>query len=743
MRATRASARRGAPPALLAGLLIALLLPGCGDNDRVTPAPTAAHRLSLNGTWRFRADPDNRGRTEQWFRITASNEGWTDITVPGNWNFLFRDSATPTTDHDYEGVGWYRTTFGAPMFRQRAAVRLHVGASSYKTTVWVNESVIGEHEGDFLPFEFDVTDRLHYGATNTLALRVESLTADSALTVPPARGRYDYWIYSGVHRDVYLEAVGPLSVYDAFVHAEPNGDGTAAFGGRVQLLNAAATEQRAIVRLTLRPAGSAVASWSAQRTVVVPPSSLATLAVETTLTSVRQWSPDTPHLYECLVELVRGNGDMPTAAPVTTEAYNPATELPAHAALTRLESATADDAAQVTFGIRTVRTAGTQILLNGQPLILRGVNRHDEYPLLGRTVPDRIYEDDFALIKRLGANALRTAHYPNDPRVYDLADRVGLLVIEEVPCTGLTDDEMQTARVQALALAQSRAMVIRDRNHPSIILWSAGNEPEPAGDAEFNAQQYAVMKALDPTRLVSYARVLYDNKTRDPASDVIMLNPYFGWYVSAVSSLNQFLDQTHRLFPDKPMLLSEFGADAVKDQRTNTNPATSPHFSEDFQAHYLSETWRITRSKDYMSGGFIWVFADFLSPTREFLKSSQTPPGVRNPLPYRNLKGLMTEDRVPKNAYLTALGMFHDAPLHALTVRVVDGAGAPVVDAEVDLDVPDGSWVGHQRTDARGAAVFWLIPDGGYAVRVRRGERAGGASAELAAQDAIVTVPIH
>jgi hypothetical protein len=261
-------------------------------------------------------------------------------------------------------------------------------------------------------------------------------------------------------------------------------------------------------------------------------------------------------------------------------------------------------------------------------------------------------------------------------------------------------------------------MVRRDRNHPSIVIWSVGNEPFPIGSADFNARLYEAVRAEDPTRLVSYARGQIDNVNPDPDSDLIMLNPYWGWYTGTIEGLGPFLEQTRQRFPDKPIILTEFGADAIPGNRTNADPAASPHFSEDFQADYLSQTWRIARSKPFVSGGFVWAFADFLSPTRKYLRSLQfVPPSHLNPVPFHNLKGILTNDRQPKNAYLTVRGMYADQPPIDLTVEVVDAQDAGIAGARVSVRDPDGERpLAAGSTDGDGHFVLWRIPPGSYRV---------------------------
>jgi len=672
-------------------------------------------RLNLNGTWKFRADPDAVGLAQLWQWAEFDDSGWDDIEVPSTWNHHFRESDIPEDDHDYDGPAWYRLRFKAPEDIAGLVAVLHFEAVGYKSRVWLNDAELGTHEGDFLPFEFQIEDALEAGEDNVLAVYVETINADSVETVPTTPGRYDYWIYSGIHRSVWIDFTRPIFIYDVFAHGEPAESDSAAVTVDVMVLNTGTNGSWATLRAEIAPVDEADTMVTASRSVRLNAASLTRVTITLAVETPRLWSPDSPNLYHCDVTLSNASeGENSVSAP-----WDPVGTLPPRATL--MHAATSSiDTTSVRFGIRRIETQGRLILLNGQPLQFRGFNRHDEYPGLGRTLPDSIYENDLELMKTAGANAIRTAHYPNDPRIYDLADELGFLVIEEIPTTSLNFREMRAERVRDLAADYMRRMVARDRNHPSIVIWSACNEPYLFGDSDFNAALYAEVRETDPTRLVGYARSQADLFARDGASDVFMLNQYWGWYIGGVDDMNWFLDLAASLFPDKPMLLTEFGADAIKDNRTLADPAASQHFTEDYQTWHLARTWEIAESKDYMSGGFLWVFADFSSPTRKYLRSAQFPDGeVENPIPYYNLKGAVDRFRVPKNAYLTVRGMFTGASMYDLTVSVRTAEDEPAAGAEVRIHLSDGPLVGVQKANENGETILWSIPGGNYRIEAK------------------------
>jgi hypothetical protein len=304
--------------------------------------------------------------------------------------------------------------------------------------------------------------------------------------------------------------------------------------------------------------------------------------------------------------------------------------------------------------------------------------------------------------------------------------------IEEIPATSLSFSEMGQPEVRDLCLADARVMVIRDRNHRSIPIWSAADEPFPIGNSRFIRLIYSEMKRLDPTRLVAYARVTLDLAARGPGADLLLLDPYWGWYMGSVKDLGPFLEMTHLLFPGKPVVLGEFGAGAIPGLRSvSWEPGLSPQFTEDYEAYLLTETWRISRSKDFVNGGMIWVWADFLSPTRKHLRSSEIPERERvpNPLPYHNMKGLVTEDRSPKNAYLVVMGMLGDMGVGNLFVWVTDQRRVPAAGAAIHLFLEDWTRIGHELTDADGKTVLWYVPQNTYRIHAS----AGGSEGEVVA----------
>jgi beta-glucuronidase len=293
------------------------------------------------------------------------------------------------------------------------------------------------------------------------------------------------------------------------------------------------------------------------------------------------------------------------------------------------------------------------LLLNGQPVHLKGFGRHEDFPVVGRGYLPAVILKDYALMQWMGANSFRTSHYPYSEQMLDLADRLGFLVIDETPAVGLyfRSDGLEERR--ALCRQYLQELVRRDRNHPSVIMWSLANEPHSASPQArpFFEELYQAAHALDPTRPVTLVSFLGADEQAFEFCDVVCLNRYQGWYShggnldEALPLLSAELDALHAKFP-KPLILTEFGADAIPGQH-----AQPPEmFSEEYQAELLVRTLQLLRQKSYVVGEHIWNLCDF--------KTSQgiTRPGAINH------KGIFTRDRRPKLAAHRLRAFWKDEP---------------------------------------------------------------------------------
>jgi len=413
-------------------------------------------RLSLDGPWGFQFDPDGSS-------ASSPTTSWRPVVVPAPWQAQFAEL------RDRAGTAWYRRTFETPPGWAGSAVILHLGAVDYHAQVWLNGTLLGNHEGGYLPFEFDVGMQLRAGASNELLIRVTDPTADPQRypdfpfdEIPHGKQSW-YGPLSGIWQSVWLERRSAFHVQAVRLIPDLHHE-------RVQAhltFCAPASRQCQLLAKVLDPAGTPVAS---SEIVLEAGASAVDLGIP--VANPLAWSPDKPHLYSLQVHLLQGQ-----------ELLDTITEL---------------------FGFRTIEVLHGRLLLNGQPIYLRGALDQDYYPDTICTPPSEAFlEDQMRKAKALGLNCLRCHIKIADPSYYALADRLGMLVWAELPSWRLFSEQ-----VAQRALATLRGMVERDGNHPSIIIWTIVNEGwglDLVNDAAHRAwlrQAYQWLKELDPTRLV-------------------------------------------------------------------------------------------------------------------------------------------------------------------------------------------------------------------------------------------------
>jgi beta-glucuronidase len=575
--------------------------------------------LDLSGLWDFGIDPDKAGEAGRWF------EGIPDprqVAVPGSWNEQFTDTDL------YLGHAWYLTYTCIPTMWHGSRVLLHVGSANYAARVWVNGHEAGEHIGGHLPFAIDITEHIEWREPNRIAIMVENeLRPDR---VPPgnleAAGplgfgnnnpptSFDFFPYAGIHRPVTLVSVPQTHLTDITVTTERDGtDG-------IVLVHATASDG-------FSGEGTVELATDAENRIVELPFENGEGTATIRVPNARLWSPADPHLYGLTVSL--------------------------------LGEDTVADTYELHIGIRTIEVTGEGLLLNGAPVELRGFGKHEDSPAFGRGMNLPQMVQDASLMQWLGANSFRTAHYPYAEEWLDLADRLGFLVIDEIPAVGLSfnDGEENIAARLEQCRRQVSELVARDKNHPSVITWSVANEPIPntmgsltgdpnAGDGEdptgglaFFEELVTHAKSLDSTRPVIIVGVMGGSPDSWLAlSDYIAINRYYGWYVmggelaEARAALDAEVDRLHATH-GKPLIMTEFGADTIAG-RHSVEPQL---FSEEYQRDLLGIYLDSAAERPWFFGLHVWNFADF-----------RTAQGISRMGGF-NHKGVFTRDRQPKLA---------------------------------------------------------------------------------------------
>jgi len=606
------------------------LLAGAGGDARAAgPSPPAGPSAlafadgragaSLDGAWHVIVDPyDNGGldyrsqpRPHGYFADAAPRDK-TDLVeydfarsptlqVPGDWN-----TQRPELLY-YEGPVWYERRFDYALPEGR---RLFVqfGAAAQRATVWVNGKRLGEHEGGFTPFAFEVT-ALVRARDNSIVVEVDNTRRADAL---PAL-KTDWWNYGGLTRGVRLVEAPRVFISDALVQLAPASGGVRGF---VQLDGA-----RAPVDVTIE-----IPETHASRSVTTDRNGRAAFDLAAAVTP---WSPETPRLYDVVIR-------------------------------------TADDRVQDRIGFRTVGTTRHDILLNGQPIFLRGIALHEE--ALGRGGRATSRADAEALLglaKQLGCNFVRLAHYPHNQEMTRAADRLGLLVWSEIPVYWTI--AWSNPATLATARAQLAEEIARDRNRASVILWSVGNET-PVSDArnKFLRTLIEDVRAADGTRLVTAA---LEHRAADPRThviddplgavlDVIGLNEYVGWYDGLPAKCDGMAWQVAY---DKPLVVSEFGADA----KAGLHGDALTRFSEEYQADLYRRQIAMLKRIPNLRGLSPWILVDFRSPRRPL-------PGVQDGW---NRKGLVANDGKKKQAFDVLRDAYRNWSLPATPALAPTGGG--------------------------------------------------------------------
>lgn len=500
----------------------------------------------------------------------------------------------------YRGEGRYETNFSAG-----GNVRIECKGVSHTAKVYVDGKLIAEHYNAYTPFSA-VVQGLSRGE-HTLAIVADNRFSDiSALHVPN-----DYMSYGGVTRPVAVEEVA--DVYLERVHVTPSFDGTHWHTSVDATVVNLAEERPVTLRISI-----------AEKECVLSPQLLpegeSVLHAEFALEDVQIWSPETPKLYTVKAVLNVGGKEV-------------------------------DDLFD-RFGFREIKIEGKHILLNGEPLRIRGLCRHEDHPHFGCALPYEAMMHDLLLLKDLGANSVRTAHYPNDERFLDLCDELGILVWEENHARGLSLEQMQNPNFEPQAEQVTREMVLFHYNHPSIYIWGILNEC--ASDSEFGKEcyekQFALIRSLDKTRPCSFASCKFKTDLCFGLPDVVSYNIYPKWYhdTPVDAYLNDLYTwvQTKTEGKGKPFLVTEIGAGGIYGYRT---PYASK-WSEEYQQKALSEQLTGVLSHPDCSGVYIWQFSDIRISEKWWGGRPRT----------MNNKGVVDEYRRPKLCYETVIRIFRE-----------------------------------------------------------------------------------
>lgn len=569
------------------------------QNTTVLEGADRRPQTSLDGDWHSIIDPYFAGlysfhhevKKDGWFK----NEHWRGLgddrlfeydfatsptlRVPGDWNTQ-RDAL-----FFFEGSVWYQRDFNWHTVAGKR-VFLHIGAANYRSWFWVNGQKVCQHEGGFTTFDCDVTAQLKDGANFIVSAVNNQRLPDGVPTLET-----DWWNYGGLTRSVSL-----IEVPDTYIS-----------GYDLHLDRPTRSKIEGWVKVAAAQSGQkveiSIPAIDVQTTVAVEADGRARFSVP--VHGLQMWTPESPKLYD-----------------ITLKA--------------------GADAIHEEMGFKTFETRGTEILLNGTPIYLRGISIHAEAPYrTGRATTQKDVDTLLHWAKELGCNYVRLAHYPHDEKMTRTTDRLGLLVWSEIPTYWAIkfDDPL----VLAKAKQQLHEEIERDRNRVSIGLWSVANEtPNTPARTRFLTAMSEEVRSLDKERLVTAALLIRDagpnEKVVDDklgeALDVIGMNEYIGWY----GGTPQSADVTHwTIAYQKPVIVSEFGAGA----KAGMHGKPEDRWSEEYQASIFEHHLPMIAKIPQVRGMSPWVLMDFRAPYRQL-------PGIQD---YFNRKGLISEKGEKKAAF--------------------------------------------------------------------------------------------
>lgn len=587
------------------------------------PISTKSRQLmDLSGIWEFKLNHDQE-TDEKWYEKKMKDS--IPMPVPAAYNDLYEGAA----HKNHVGYVFYQKEFSVPeaMLQQRVVLRF--GSATHYARVYLNGVEIGQHKGGFLPFEFEINPWIHVGK-NLLSVAVDNRVDLSTLPVGILNEKeiapgvkktvnipnFDFFNYSGIMRPVKLYTTPKVYIKDIILVPSVNyEDGVVEY--RIQCVG------EGTVHVTvLDEDGEIVCSADGtQGTLRIP--------------HVRLWQPLNAYLYTLHIDFGEDEYEQP-------------------------------------FGVRTVELKNGKFLINDKPFYFKGFGKHEDFSVSGRGFNEAVNVKDINLLKWIGANSFRTSHYPYSEEMMRLADREGIVVIDEVPAVGIninfmaftgfceggeirnTYEHIQTHSHHREVI---RDMIDRDKNHACVVMWSIANEPASNEDG---AYQYfepltALAKKYDPQhRPVTMVSMLLGDPKEDTIfrlADVLCLNRYYGWYESggdlevAHHLLDLELERWTSLYPDKPIIFTEYGADTIP----GLHDTTPTMFSEEYQVEYLKINHERFDAYENVIGEQIWNFADF--ETYQGLMRVQG-----------NKKGIFTRDRKPKSAAHYMRERWHQIP---------------------------------------------------------------------------------
>jgi beta-galactosidase len=601
------------------------------------PVPDGRISYTINEGWRFRLQGSAYAKA-----VDYNDEGWATVQLPHTWN-----SSDPfDNDRDYfRGIGWYRKHLTLDSALQSKKIFLYFEGANQVTDVYVNGAFAGRHTGGYTPFTIEVGRYLHWekGADNVIAVQVNN--AHDPFIPPLDIG---YALYGGIYRNVWLIATNDLhfttvdNTSGVWIKTPNVSASSANVAITTSVTNGSAEKRNFRFVNTLYDAeGKIVKSVSSDLTAG-PGETVDGSATIDNIAAPELWSPEHPYLYEMRSQLKE-------SGKLVDEVRNP-------------------------VGFRWYSfSANEGFSLNGKKYRLKGTNRHQDMQGKGSALSSADHRRDMELIKDMGANFVRLAHYPQAPEVLRAADELGLIIWEEVPIINFMT--LQPAFLHN-AFSMVREMIRAHYNHPAIFLWGANNEILLYGEEGERIQKHdqdsayvwalkkyvysidSLIRAEDPTRysvMAMHASGDYSGYGIDDIPQVGGHNIYSGWYSGVVDEFGKILDRIHAQHPNQVVFVSEYGAES--DRRLNSEQPERMDYTGQYQRYYNESYLRQINARPWLAGSAIWNEFDF------------SQPNIGGTIPHLNQKGMMTWDRQPKDVYYFYKANWNPEPMVYIATR--------------------------------------------------------------------------
>ncbi|CAH1210918.1 Putative beta-glucuronidase [Paenibacillus allorhizoplanae] len=588
--------------------------------------------IEINETWRF-----IRGDEEQAASELYKDDHWHTVNIPHTWNAI--DGANGY--EYYQGACWYRKAFAVEPSYEGSQLFIEFNGSNSITDVYVNGQHLGQHKGGYSTFRFNITDVVKHGTVNVIAVKVDNRVVDD---VYPQKA--DFTFYGGIYRNVKVVVTNPVH-FDLMDHGSQGvyvvqdevSKERAQLSIRANLVNDSKEEKKVRLWADIFDADHHRVTY-ASKEVILAAGETRTEEMPCVIDHPTLWQGRTnPYMYSANLSMTSFNDTI--------------------------------DEVSIPFGVRYFHVDPEKgFFLNGEHLPLHGVSRHQDRKDMGWAITEQEQVEDMAYIREIGASSIRLAHYQHSQYFYDLCDKEGMVVWAEIPFISV----MSQNELEGINAKQQMVELIRQNyNHPSIVFWGIQNEIQIGGERpevrRLVKELHDLTKKEDPTRLTTMANVLFvsEEDEYNRMTDVIGYNKYYGWYHGKAEDFAPWLDKFHRINPDVPLCISEYGAEGIV-QYHSADPKVKD-YTEEYHALFHETVWKTFEKRPFLWATYVWNMFDFGANIRD-------EGGVQG----RNNKGLVSYDRkIKKDAfYMYKAHWSEEKFVHITSKRHVDRAESSI-----------------------------------------------------------------